>query len=24
MTDFHFFRFQDGKIVEHWNQVALS
>jgi steroid delta-isomerase-like uncharacterized protein len=24
MKDFHFFRFQDGKIVEHWNQVALS
>ena len=23
MKDFHFFRFQDGKIVEHWNQVAL-
>jgi len=24
MNDFHFFRFHDGKIVEHWNQVALS
>lgn len=24
MKDFHFFRFHDGKIVEHWNQVALS
>lgn len=24
MKDFHFFRFFDGKIVEHWNQVALS
>ena len=24
MKDFHFFRFRDGKIVEHWNQVALS
>lgn len=24
MKDFHFFRFQNGKIVEHWNQVALS
>ena len=22
MKDFHFFRFRDGKIVEHWNQVA--
>jgi predicted ester cyclase len=22
MKDFHFFRFHDGKIVEHWNQVA--
>jgi steroid delta-isomerase-like uncharacterized protein len=21
MKDFHFFRFFDGKIVEHWNQV---
>jgi steroid delta-isomerase-like uncharacterized protein len=21
MTDFHFFRFQDGKIIEHWNQL---
>ena len=24
MKDFHFCRFHDGKIVEHWNQVALS
>lgn len=24
MQDFHFFRFQNGKIVEHWNQVAIS
>ena len=24
IKDFHFFRFRDGKIVEHWNQVALS
>jgi predicted SnoaL-like aldol condensation-catalyzing enzyme len=24
MKDFHFFRFRDGKIVEHWNQAALS
>ena len=24
MKDFHFFRFQNGKIVEHWNNVALS
>ena len=24
MKDFHFFRFHGGKIVEHWNQVALS
>jgi steroid delta-isomerase-like uncharacterized protein len=24
MKDFHFFRFRDGKIVEHWNQVALT
>jgi len=24
MKDFHFFRFQNGKIVEHWNQVAFT
>jgi steroid delta-isomerase-like uncharacterized protein len=24
MKDFYFFRFRDGKIVEHWNQLALS
>ena len=24
MKDFHFFRFQNGKIVEHWNQVAFA
>lgn len=24
MTDFHFFRFADGKIVEHWNQVGIT
>ena len=24
MKDLHFFRFRDGKIVEHWNQVAIS
>jgi steroid delta-isomerase-like uncharacterized protein len=24
MKDFHFFRFSNGKIVEHWNQVGLS
>lgn len=24
MKDFHFFRFVDGKIVEHWNQVGIS
>ena len=24
MKDFHFFRFRDGKIVEDWNQAALS
>jgi len=24
MKDFHFFRFLNGKIVEHWNQVALT
>jgi hypothetical protein len=23
MKDFHFFRFTSGKIVEHWNQVAV-
>jgi steroid delta-isomerase-like uncharacterized protein len=23
MKDFHFFRFFDGKIVEHWNQVSV-
>ena len=23
MKDFHFFRFRDGKIIEHWNQVAV-
>jgi predicted ester cyclase len=22
LKDFHFFRFYDGKIVEHWNQVS--
>jgi steroid delta-isomerase-like uncharacterized protein len=24
MADFHFFRFADGKIVEHWNQVGIT
>jgi steroid delta-isomerase-like uncharacterized protein len=24
MKDFHFFRFSNGKIVEHWNSVSLS
>jgi steroid delta-isomerase-like uncharacterized protein len=24
LKDFHFFRFADGKIVEHWNQVSVS
>jgi predicted ester cyclase len=24
LKDFHFFRFFDGKIVEHWNQVSVS
>jgi steroid delta-isomerase-like uncharacterized protein len=24
MKDFHFFRFSNSKIVEHWNQVGLS
>jgi steroid delta-isomerase-like uncharacterized protein len=24
MRDFHFFRFSNGKIVEHWNSVTLS
>jgi steroid delta-isomerase-like uncharacterized protein len=24
MKDFHFFRFRNGKIVEHWNQVAFT
>ena len=24
MKDFHFFRFQNGKIIEHWNQVAFT
>ena len=24
MRDFHFFRFFDGKIVEHWNSVSIS
>ena len=24
MRDFHFFRFANGKIVEHWNSVSLS
>ena len=24
LKDFHFFRFRDGRIVEHWNNVALS
>jgi steroid delta-isomerase-like uncharacterized protein len=23
MKDFHFFRFQSGKIVEHWNSVSI-
>jgi steroid delta-isomerase-like uncharacterized protein len=23
MKDFHFFRFFDGKIVEHWNQISV-
>ena len=24
MKDFHFFRFHNGKIIEHWNQVGVS
>jgi predicted ester cyclase len=24
MKDFHFFRFKNGRVVEHWNQVALT
>jgi predicted ester cyclase len=24
MKDFHFFRFKNGKIVEHWNQVGFA
>jgi len=24
VRDFHFFRFSDGKIVEHWNSVSFS
>ena len=24
MRDFHFFRFSQGKIVEHWNSVSIS
>ncbi len=24
LKDFHFFRFADGKVVEHWNQVGLA
>jgi steroid delta-isomerase-like uncharacterized protein len=24
MRDFHFFRFADGRIVEHWNSVAIA
>jgi steroid delta-isomerase-like uncharacterized protein len=24
MKDFHFFRFENGRIVEHWNQVAFT
>jgi steroid delta-isomerase-like uncharacterized protein len=24
LKDFHFFRFFDGKIVEHWNQVSVT
>ena len=24
MKDFHFFRFSNGKIVEHWNQVGTT
>jgi steroid delta-isomerase-like uncharacterized protein len=24
LKDFHFFRFSDGKIVEHWNQVSVA
>jgi predicted ester cyclase len=24
MKDFHFFRFEAGKIVEHWNQVGFA
>ena len=24
MKDFHFFRFQNGKIVEHWNSVTIA
>ena len=23
MKDFHFFRFQNGKIIEHWNSVTI-
>ena len=24
LKDFHFFRFSDGKIAEHWNQVSMT
>jgi len=24
LKDFHFFRFRNGKIIEHWNQVGIS
>jgi predicted ester cyclase len=24
MKDFHFFRFSNGQIVEHWNQVGID
>lgn len=24
MKDFHFFRFEAGKIVEHWNQIGFA
>jgi steroid delta-isomerase-like uncharacterized protein len=24
MKDFHFFRFSNGKIIEHWNQVGID
>lgn len=24
LKDFHFFRFDEGKIIEHWNQVSVT